>query len=81
MVSASSSEYAGHKSLIIIIAVELRLGVDLCHPHRCPCGAKAGRMPRHQALNDLIWRALTNAGVPSTKEPKCHGLMSNVLMA
>ena len=29
----------------------------------------AGRMPRHQALNDLIWRALANAVVPSTKEP------------
>ena len=26
-------------------------------------------MPRHQVLNDLIWRALANAGVPSTKEP------------
>ena len=26
-------------------------------------------MPRHQALNDLIWRALAKAGVPSTKEP------------
>ena len=67
----------------IRVAVGLRLGVDLCHPHRCPCGATvnakgihglscklaAGRMPRHQALNDLVWRALTKAGVPSTKEP------------
>ena len=23
----------------IRVAVGLRLGVDLCHPHRCPCGA------------------------------------------
>ena len=67
----------------IRVAVGLRLGVDLCHPQRCPCGATvdakgihglscklaAGRIPRHQALNDLIWRALANAGVPSTKEP------------
>ena len=67
----------------IRVAVGLRLGVDLCHPHRCLCGATvdaksihelscklaAGCMPRHQALKDLIWRALTNAGVSSTKEP------------
>jgi hypothetical protein len=26
-------------------------------------------MPRHQALNDLIWRALSKANIPSTKEP------------
>ena len=66
----------------ICVAIGLRLGVDLCHPHRCPCGATvdaksihglscklaAGRMPRHQTFNDLVWRALTIAGVPSTKE-------------
>ena len=65
------------------VTVGLRLGVGLCHPHRCPCGATvdakgnsglpckltAGRMPKHQALNDFIWRAFTNAGAPSTKEP------------
>ena len=66
----------------IRVAVGLRLGVDLCHPHRCPCGSTvdakgihglscklaAGRMPRHQALNDLIRRAFANARVLSTKE-------------
>ena len=26
-------------------------------------------MPRHQALNDLIWRALSKGGIPPTKEP------------
>ena len=29
----------------------------------------------HQILNDLIWRALSNAGIPSTKEPS--GLSRN----
>ena len=56
----------------IPVAVGLRLGVDLCHLHRCsygstvdaegihgfPCKLAAGRMPRRQALNDLIWLAL-----------------------
>ena len=42
---------------------------DLKGIHELSCKLAAGRMPRHQALNDLIWRALTNAGVHSTKEP------------
>ena len=29
----------------------------------------AGRSTRHQQLNDLIWRALKRADIPSTKEP------------
>ena len=71
------------KPFALQLGYALDLGVDLCHPHRCPCGATvdakgihgllcklaADRMPRHQALNDLIWRARTNTGVPSTKEP------------
>ena len=65
------------------MAVGLRLGVNLCQPHPCPCGTQvdsrgthglscklsAGRMARHHNLNDLIWRALTRAGIPSSKEP------------
>ena len=65
------------------VAVGLRLGVNLCIPHSCPCGQQvdatglhglscrlaAGRMARHQALNDIVWRSLSSAGVPSTKEP------------
>jgi hypothetical protein len=67
----------------IRIAVCLRLGADLCEPHLCPCGAQvdargshglscklcSGRTTRHAALNDLIWRALQRAGIPSVKEP------------
>ena len=65
------------------VAVGFRLGVNLCVPHTCPCGSQVGsrglhglscrlahgRQARHHALNDLLWRALSSAGVPSTKEP------------
>lgn len=65
------------------VAVGLRLGANLCHPHTCHCGALVeargshglscklafGRMARHQFLNDLVWRALVRAGIPSVKEP------------
>ena len=65
------------------ISVGLRLGARLCEPHACPCGAdvdalglhslscrrSAGRLSRHHNINEILWRALTKAGVPSTKEP------------
>jgi hypothetical protein len=67
----------------IRIAVGLRLGVNLCAPHTCPCGAQvdargnhglacrrsAGRLPRHSLLNDVVHRAFTRAGIPAAKEP------------
>jgi hypothetical protein len=67
----------------IRVAVGLRLGCKLCEPHQCPCGAKVdalgshglscrqstGRSARHFQLNDLIWRALQRADIPSVKEP------------
>ena len=67
----------------IRVAVGLRLGLNICEPHTCPCGANvnacglhglackrsAGKSTRHQQLNDLIWRALKRADIPSTKEP------------
>ena len=68
----------------IRIAVELRLGSTLCHPHQCShCGAEVdssamqglscrwsdGRHLRHAAINDFIHRALTSAKVPSQLEP------------
>jgi hypothetical protein len=67
----------------IRVAVGLRLGVSICEPHNCPCGAlvdtlgahglscrrSAGRTVRHQQINDLVWRALTRANIPATKEP------------
>lgn len=39
------------------------------HIHRLSCILAANRMPKHQALKDLIWCALTNQGVPMAKEP------------
>jgi hypothetical protein len=67
----------------IRVAVCLRLGVNLCEPYQCCCGATVdktgahslsckkgtGRYARHNALNDIIWRSLNKAGVPSIKEP------------
>lgn len=65
------------------VAVGLRLGLELCEVHECPCGATvdtrgthglscrqgAARATRHQQLNDLIYRALRRADVPAAKEP------------
>ena len=67
----------------IRIAVGLRLGINLCKPHSCRCGANvdmrgnhglaclysAGRSSRHQQLNDIIFRALNRASIPCCKEP------------
>jgi hypothetical protein len=65
------------------VAVGLRLGLDLCVPHTCCCGAQVdaqglhafvckkapGRTVRHHMLSDIIWRSLTSAGIPASKEP------------
>jgi hypothetical protein len=65
------------------IAVGLRLGTNICEPHICHCGVRvdargthglacrssAGRHTRHNQLNDVIWRALQRAQIPSAKEP------------
>jgi hypothetical protein len=65
------------------VAVGLRLGINLCEPHTCPCGAlvdargthglscrsNPGRMSRHHHLNDIIHRAFSSCFVPAIKEP------------
>lgn len=70
------------------VGVALRLGLQLCTPHECRCGSQVdawgshamicksapGRSSRHQALNDVVARALVAADKPVTKEPP--GLMS-----
>ena len=67
----------------IRVAVGLRLGASLCEPHQCTCGnmvntrgnhglsckRSAGRTLRHNYINDLVYHALLQAGLPSTKEP------------
>ena len=71
------------------ISCALRLGCNICLPHICLCGANvtevahhglhcirsAGRRPRHEAVNDIIVRALRSASVPCIKEPV--GLCNN----
>lgn len=65
------------------LAVGLRLGATICAPHTCVCGEQvdssgrhglvcrksAGRHLRHNAVNDLIKRALSSANVPALLEP------------
>ena len=67
----------------IRVAIGLRLGLELCRNHPCRCGEIVGndghhglvcrlaygRSRRHFEINDIIWRALQNADVPSSKEP------------
>jgi len=67
----------------IRIAVGLRLGSRLCDTHTCPCGTcvdtrgnhglacrkSLGRHSRHSALNDIVYRGLLRAKIPSVKEP------------
>ena len=71
------------------IAIALRIGADVCEPHRCRCGTlvdalghhglscrlSEGRHPRHHVLNDIIKRSLSAAGIPSWVEPVglCRG--------
>jgi len=65
------------------ISVAHRLGCKACEPHTCDCGKvvdarglhglacrkSAPRQQRHSHLNDIIWRAMKTAQIPSVKEP------------
>ena len=66
------------------VAIALRVGADVCIPHSCHCDGRmdsrgfpglsckyrAGRFPRHSAMNDVVKRALQKAGLPSVLEPR-----------
>ena len=66
------------------IAIGLRLGTTLCHPHTCQCGKSVdnlgrhglsclkaqGRHSRHAHANDILLKSLGTAQVPTLKEPK-----------
>ena len=43
--------------------------VDARGLHGFACKRSTGRSTRHQQLNDLIWRVLKRADIPTTKEP------------
>src|SRR4051812_36989462 len=61
----------------------MRLGLNVCVPHKCQCGSDVdacdshafvckraqGRITRHQALNDMVARAFSSAGIPVMKKP------------
>ena len=63
------------------VAMGLRLGATLCHPHVCQtqvdhqglhglsCRRRQGRHPCHAIINDIVKRSLTSVGVPSHLEP------------
>ena len=60
------------------IGVGRRLGLNICEPHRCPCGMQVdnrglhclsckvcpGRLIRHNLLTDILCRAFISAGIP-----------------
>ena len=63
--------------------VGLQLGTSICAPHLCQhcgmegsacgthglnCWSSEGRHPRHAAINDIIHRTLSSAGLPSQLE-------------
>ena len=67
------------------LAAGLRLGLPIAEESPCPCGATAdplghhrlscrvlasGRLSRHNAINDLLSRALKQAGAANAKEPR-----------
>jgi len=63
--------------------VDLHLGLNLCIPHQCQCKSMpaasscvckqaSGKASRHHALNDVVARAFSSAGVPVAKRP--HGM-------
>ena len=67
----------------IRVAIGLRLGLMICEPHECFCGAifdkygihclsckfGPGRITRQSILNDLLCKALCSSGIPAIKEP------------
>jgi hypothetical protein len=69
------------------IAVALRIGSEICHPHICICGSQvdkwghhglsclksAGRIPRHSVLNDILKRTFSSVNIPCIIEP--YGLL------
>ena len=44
--------------------------VDCLGTHGLSCKLGTGRRARHQQLNDLVWRALERASIPSCREPR-----------
>ena len=74
---------------MIGVTTGLRLDTKLCEIHDCPCDKimecwgthglscrrSAGRVLRHNAMNDVIWPGMRHAKIPASKEPV--GLLRN----
>ena len=77
------------------VAVALCLGCSVCISHTCRCGALAevqglhglvskqasSKTARHQAVNDVIARAVTSAGIPVTSLSVSQDLTASDLTA
>ena len=67
----------------VTVAVGLRLGLDLCFLHQCPCGVQAdarnthsfvckrapGQASPHHVLYDVVVRSFSAAGITVVGEP------------
>ena len=74
----SSSEWRGHPSSswftpgrypLFATLVSCGSDVDSLGTHGLSCRKNSARIQRHNALNDIIHRALGRAGLPAIKEP------------
>ena len=45
------------------------VSVDVRGNHCLSCRSGSSKFIRHSLINDIIWRAMTRAQIPSTKEP------------
>ena len=73
------------------ISIAHRLGCNACEPHTCGCGKvvdarglhglvcrkSAPRQQRHSHLNNIIWRAMKRAQIPSKSQWACFGMTAN----
>ena len=74
------------------IAVGIRLGAAICHPHTCPCGGlvdalghhcfvcrkSIGKQTRHSLFNDVIWRFFARAKIQASKSPLESSMITSV---
>ena len=82
LTASQATESALSSTTTLCFGVALRIGLRVCIPHPCKfetmvdafgthtlsCRFSAGRIPRHSALNDVVQRGLSAAGIPSLLE-------------
>jgi len=76
--------YALAAASVLPIPVDVGALVDAQWIHGSVCKQAPSKIARHQAINDVIARAITTTGVPVTKEPvgltRLNGKRSDGLM-